>query len=55
MSKENLTTEEKMKNQRQVNERQKQYNILTSLGWKSAGILFLIIVIAILVYTAFFR
>ena len=55
MSENNLTTEEKLKNQRQERERQKQYNILTSLGWKSAGILFLILAIVIVVYTAFFR
>ncbi|WP_181351100.1 DUF6366 family protein [Thalassobacillus sp. CUG 92003] len=55
MSKDNSTIEGRMKNQRQIRERQKQYNILTSLGWKSAGMLLLVLIIAIVVYAVFFR
>ncbi|WP_158290393.1 hypothetical protein [Halobacillus salinus] len=49
------STEERMKNQRRSREREKQYNILTSLGWKSAGALFLLLVAAIVVYAFFIR
>lgn len=55
MSRDHDATEKAMEKQSIVREREKQYNILTGLGWKSAGLLFLVLVIAILVYATFFR
>jgi len=54
VSRDNETTEERMEKQRKIKEREKQSNILTGLGWKSAGILFLVIIIAIILYAVFF-
>ncbi|SIS46266.1 hypothetical protein [Salimicrobium flavidum] len=55
MSKENETVEEQMDTQRRRREKQNQYDKLTGLGWKSAGLLFLVIITALIVYAVFFR
>jgi len=55
MSKDNAITEKKMEKQRKIKQREEQYGIFTSLGWKSTGILFLVIIISIIIYVVFFR
>ncbi|MFG6179686.1 DUF6366 family protein [Halomonas sp. THAF12] len=47
------TEKEYMK--RKAREKENHYNILTNLGWKSVGVLFLLLIIAFVVYTLFFR
>lgn len=55
MSIPNDTLEKEMEKQRQEIEREKQYHTVTSLGWKSAGIVFLVILIAIVIYAVLIR
>lgn len=55
MGKDIAIGDEKLRNQREERQREEQYGILTRLGWKSAGTLFLVLLIAIVVYAAFFR
>lgn len=54
MSRQN-TPEEKMEKQRKTKQREEQYGILTGLGWKSAGILLFVLIIAMMVYALFLR
>jgi len=54
MSANNERIEEKMEKQREIQEREKQYDIVTSLDWKNAGFLFVVIITSMSIYAAFF-
>lgn len=53
MSANNKITEDKMKEQRKVNQRKEQYDNIVGLGWKGFGVFF-VIVIAIVLFAGFF-
>lgn len=55
MNRQSEKSEKEMEKQRQEIEREQQYHTVTGLGWKSAGIAFLVIIMAIVIYAVFFR
>ncbi len=55
MNKNNKSTEEILNKQRQDRQQEEQYDNVASLGWKKFGIVFLVIVVAIVIYAVFFN
>jgi len=55
MKKVNKTTEELMEKQRQDRQQEEQYGNLAGLGWKRFGIAFLVVILAVVIYSVFFR
>ncbi|HLQ96595.1 MAG TPA: hypothetical protein VK108_09455 [Pseudogracilibacillus sp.] len=54
MNKISPITEKKLKIQREKMQNEEQYTILTGLGWKTAGTLFLTVIAALTVYAGLF-
>lgn len=55
MTKDNKLIKEKMEKQQKIRQEEGQYDSLIGLGWKNVGILLLVLIMAIVVYSIFFR